>query len=50
MVGSVKTANEVGLRGHQGVFQVKQLIEKALKDAPGSVHIILEGTTKDEVT
>jgi hypothetical protein len=29
---------------------VKQFIEKALKDAPGGVHNILEGTTKDEVT
>ncbi len=55
--GSVKSANEVGLRGHEGVFQVKQnhalfpkeFIEKALKDVPGGVYIILEGTTKDEV-
>ncbi len=55
--GSVKTANEVGLRGHEAVFQVKQnhslfpkdYIESALKDAPGGVHIALEGTTRDEV-
>jgi hypothetical protein len=56
--GSVKTANEVGLQGHEAVFQVKQnhalypkeFIEAALKDAPGGVNIILEGTTKDEVS
>jgi hypothetical protein len=56
--GSVRTANEVGIRGHEGVFQVKQyhtcfpkdFIEEALKEAPGGVHIILEGTTQDEVT
>ncbi len=55
--GSVRTANEVGLRGHEGVFQVKQyhscfpkdFIEDALKEAPGGVHILLEGTTQDEV-
>jgi hypothetical protein len=55
--GSVNTANEVGLRGHEGVFQVKQyhtlfpkdFIEEALKEAPGGVHIVLKGTTKDEV-
>jgi hypothetical protein len=55
--GSVKTANEVGLRGHEAVLQIKQynalfpkdFIEEALKDAPGGVHIVLEGITKDEV-
>jgi len=55
--GSVKTASEVALRGHDAVFQVKQnhllfpkdFIESALKDAPGGVHIALEGTTRDEV-
>jgi hypothetical protein len=55
--GSVNTANEVGLRGHEGVFQVKQyhalfpkdFIEDALKEAPGGIHIVLNGTTKDEV-
>jgi len=47
--GSIKTANEVALRGHKAVFQVKQnhslfpkdFIEKALKDAPGGVHTVL---------
>jgi len=56
--GSVNTANEVAIRGHEGVFQVKQyhnlfpkdFIEDALKDAPGGVHIVLKGTTRDEVT
>jgi hypothetical protein len=41
--GSVRTANEVALRGHDCVFQIKQyhasfpkdFIEVALKDAPG---------------
>jgi hypothetical protein len=55
--GSVRTANEVGIRGHEVFFQVKQysslfpkeFIENALKDAPGGVHIVLEGTTRDEV-
>jgi len=55
--GSVRAANEVGIRGHEGVFQVKtyhasypkEFIEDALKDAPGGVFIALEGTTKDEV-
>jgi hypothetical protein len=55
--GSIRTANEVGLRGHEGVFQIKQYhslfpkeyIESALKDAPGGVHILLEGVTKDEI-
>jgi hypothetical protein len=55
--GSVRTANKVGLQGYEGVFQVKQyhalspkdFIEEALKEAPGGVHIALEGTTEDEV-
>jgi len=55
--GSVCTANEVGVHGHEGGFQVKQyaslfpkaFIEEALKDAPGGVYIVLEGTTRDEV-
>jgi hypothetical protein len=55
--GSVNTANEVGIRGHEGVFQVKQyhalfpkeFIEDALKEAPGGVHIVLQGITRDEV-
>jgi hypothetical protein len=56
--GSVRTANEVALRGHDGVFQMnqhhsffpKEYIEEALKDAPGGVHILLEGVTEDEVS
>jgi hypothetical protein len=28
----------------------KIIIESALKDAPGGVHILLEGTTNDEVS
>ena len=51
--GSIKTANEIGIRGHEAVLQVKQyhslfpkdFIEAALKEAPGGVHILLEGTT-----
>jgi hypothetical protein len=47
--GSVNTANEVGILGHEGVFQVKQyhnlfpkdFIEETLKDAPSGVHIVL---------
>ncbi len=54
--GSVNTANEVSIRGHKGVFQVKQFhtlfpkeyIEEVLKEAPGGVHIVLKGTTRDE--
>ena len=50
---SIKTANEVGLRGHDAVLQIKQyhflfpkeFIESVLKDAPGGVHFLLEGTT-----
>jgi hypothetical protein len=56
--GSIITANEIGLKGHNAVLQIKQyhslfpkeFIESALKDAPGGVHILLEGVTKDEVT
>jgi len=56
--GSVKTASEVSRRGHEAVFQVKQyhslfpkaFIEETLKDAPGGVHIALEGKTQCEVT
>jgi hypothetical protein len=41
--GCVRTANEVALRGHNGVFHIKQYhasfpkdyIEEALKEAPG---------------
>jgi hypothetical protein len=41
--GSVHTANKVALRGHDGIFQIKQYhasfhkdyIEEALKEAPG---------------
>jgi hypothetical protein len=55
--GSVNTANEVGIHGYDGVFQVKQyhslfpkdFIEEALKEAPGGVHIVLKATTRDEV-
>jgi hypothetical protein len=51
--GSVNTFNGVVLRGHNGVFQLKQyhasfpkyFIEEALKEIPGGVHILLEGTT-----
>jgi hypothetical protein len=55
--GSIRIGNEIGLRGHEAVLQVKQyhslflkeFIENALNDAPGGVHILLEGTTNDEV-
>ena len=55
--GSVRTASEVALRGHNGIFQIKQYhasfpkdyIEEALKEAPGGVHIFPEGMTQDEV-
>jgi hypothetical protein len=51
--GSVRTASKVSRRGHEGMFQVKHyhslfpkaFIEEALKEAPGGVHIILEGKT-----
>ncbi len=56
-LGGIKTANEICLRGHKAVLQFKQyhslfpkeFIESTLKDAPGGVHILLEGTTNDEV-
>jgi len=55
--GSVRAASEIARRGHEAVFQIKQnhglfpksFIEEALKDAPGGVHIVLEGTTPCEV-
>jgi hypothetical protein len=55
--GSVRTASEVGSRGHEGVFQVKQysalypkdFITKALEDAPGGVSIVLDGTAPNGV-
>ncbi len=55
--GSIRTAKEVGLCGHEGIFQAKQyhslfpkeFNKNALKKAPGGVHIVLEGTAKDEV-
>jgi hypothetical protein len=55
--GSVKAASEVAHRGHEAVFQIKQnhglfpkaFIEEALKEAPGGVHILLEGTMQCEV-
>ena len=28
---------------------LKKIIELALRDAPGGVHILLEGTTNDEI-
>jgi hypothetical protein len=54
--GSVRAANEVALRGHNNVFQIEQyhasfpkkIINEAVKEAPGGVHILLEGT-QDEV-
>jgi hypothetical protein len=55
--GSMRAANEVSLRGHEGVFQIKtyhatypkDFIEEALNDAPGGIFIALEGATKEEV-
>jgi len=55
--GSFHTANEVALMGHDGIFQIKQYhalfpkdyIEEALKQAPGSIHILLDGMIQDEV-
>jgi hypothetical protein len=55
--GSVKAAMEVGIRGHECVFQVKTnsalypkaFIEDALADAPGGVHIVLEGKASNGV-
>ena len=54
---NTRIKNKVGLQGYEGVFQVKQyhalfpkdFIEEALKEAPGGVHIALEGRTEDEV-
>ncbi len=48
---------EVGIRGHECVFQVKTnsalypkaFIEDALADAPGEVHIVLEGKASNEI-
>jgi hypothetical protein len=56
-LGSVHTANEVALRGQDGVLQIKQyhasfskdVIDEALKDAPGVVHILLEGRTQADI-
>ncbi len=55
--GSVRTAIEVGIGGHEGVFQVKQysalfpkdLFSKALEDAPGGVSIVLDGVAPNGV-
>ena len=55
--GRIKTANAVEIRGHEAVLQIKQchslfpkeFIEPVLKEAQGGVHILLEGTTQDEV-
>jgi len=55
--GSVQVASDIARRGHEAVFQIKQnhslypkaFIEEALKEAPGGVHIVLEGTTRCEV-
>ena len=55
--GSVLTTSEVGIRGHEGVFQVKtnsalypkSFIEEALKEAPGGVHIVLKGSAPNGV-
>jgi hypothetical protein len=56
--GSVRATSEISRRGHEAVFQIKQnhslypkaFIEDALKEAPGGVHIVLEGKTQCEVT
>jgi hypothetical protein len=53
----VLTASEVGMRGHEGVFQVKQnsalypksFIEEAFKEAPGGVRIVLKGSAPNGV-
>jgi hypothetical protein len=55
--GSGRAVNEVAKRGHEGVFQIKSYhvsypkdyIEATLKDAPGGIHIALEGVTRDEI-
>ncbi len=54
---SVHTTNGVALRGCDSVFQINQyhasapkdFLKEALKEAPGGVHILLEGATQDEV-
>ena len=51
------TTSEVGIRGHEGVFQVKtnsalypkSFIKEALKEAPGGVHIVLKGSAPNGV-
>jgi hypothetical protein len=56
-LGSVKTANEVALRGHEEVFQIKQyhslfpkdFFEEVLKEAPGGVHLVLKATTSSRI-
>ena len=56
--GSVNTCKELAVRGFEGVVQVKQntgfypkpFIEKALKNAPGGVSIVLKGTAPNEQT
>jgi hypothetical protein len=55
--GSVRTASELGIRGHEGVFQVKQykalfpkdFISMALEYAPGGVSIVLDGVAPNGV-
>jgi hypothetical protein len=55
--GSVLTTSEVGIRGHEAVFQVKtnlalypkSFIKEALKEAPGGVHIVLKGSAPNGV-
>jgi hypothetical protein len=49
--------NEVALCGPEAVFQIKQYhanypkeyIKDALNDAPGGIHILLEGKAQNEV-
>jgi len=53
----VLAASEVGMHGHEGVFQVKQnsalypksFIEDALKEAPGGVHNVSKGSAPNGV-
>jgi hypothetical protein len=55
--GSVKNASELGIRGYECVFQIKNyntlfpkdFIDEALKNAPGGVSIILEAKAPNEV-
>ena len=50
--GSITAVSELALRGFEAVMQVKQnhglypkkVIEDALKESPGGVHIVLKGT------